>query len=658
MLVALWLIPASVQTQPGVHAPRAQDGATQRLAKVRRFTETALAPDGKRVAWIEAVRGEDEAPAHARVAIAELGAGEPLVRQVAIGGGPCRAAGLAWSPDSERLAFLADPVKGEQLQVCVASAAGGKAQVLTDLKGALAAPRWSPDGKQIGFLFVDNPPRPIGPVQPGAVETGEIGASTYYQRLTILDVASGNVRPVSPPDLYVYEFDWAPDGRRCVLSAAHGSGDNHWYVAQLFALTPATGACTSILKPAMQIAVPRWSPDGKTIAFIGGLMSDEGATGGDIYTMPVTGGSPVNRTPGYPASPSWLAWHPSSRQLMFTEHKDGTAGLCRLDLDSGITPVWHGKETIAGEDGAFAVSTSRRQDTFALIRHSFERPPEVWVGPPGNWNRVMPAKHSVGPEWGKAQSIEWQCDGERIQGWLLYPLRFNPNRRYPLVVHAHGGPAWVSTSRWLDADSVTGALSRRGYFTFFPNPRGSLGKGEKFTRANVKEIGHTDWRDIEAGVDHVLRTVPIDKDRLGITGWSYGGYMTMWAVTQTDRYRAAIAGAGIANWQSYFGQNGIEQWMIPYFGASVYDDPAIYARSSPINFIKGARTPTLILVGERDIECPVPQSQEFFRALKTLNVPTKLIVYAGEGHGIAKAEHRRDILERSVAWFDQYLATR
>jgi dipeptidyl aminopeptidase/acylaminoacyl peptidase len=651
LLLALSLIPANVShTQP---AP----DAAERLAKVRRFTETAIAPDGKRVAWIEAVEERNGAPAHALIAIAELAGDESRIRLVTLGK-PCRATGLAWSPDGQRLAFLADAVKAGELQVCVAPATGGDGRVLTDLHGALADPRWSPDGKQIGFLFTDNPPRPIGPVQPGAVETGEIDGSTYYQRLNVVDLASGRAQAVSPPDLYVYEFDWSPDGRHCVLSAAHGSGDNHWYVAQLYVLTAATGRCSSILKPAMQIAVPRWSPDGKTIAFIGGLMSDEGATGGDIYTVAVGGGEPVNRTPNLPASASWIAWNPSSRQLLFTEHKDGGCSLARLDLGAGITKLWHGDETIAAEGGAFGVSAARNLDRFALIRQSFDQPPEVWAGPAGEWRPITRVNRGVQAEHGKARSLEWQSDGERIQGWLLYPRGFDSERRYPLVVHVHGGPAWASMPRWLGPDSVAGALSRRGYFVFFPNPRGSLGKGDRFTRANVKQIGHSDWRDIQAGVDTVLRTVPIDPDRIGITGWSYGGYMTMWAVTQTHRYRAAVAGAGIANWQSYYGQCGIDQWMIPYFGASVYDDPAIYARSSPIDFIKRAKTPTLILVGERDIECPLPQSQEFYRALKTLGVPTKLVVYAGEGHGIARPDHRRDILDRSVAWFEQYLRPR
>jgi dipeptidyl aminopeptidase/acylaminoacyl peptidase len=147
----------------------------------------------------------------------------------------------------------------------------------------------------------------------------------------------------------------------------------------------------------------------------------------------------------------------------------------------------------------------------------------------------------------------------------------------------------------------------------------------------------------------------VDKDRLAIGGWSYGGYMTMWAVTQTNRFKAAIAGAGIANWQSYYGQNGIDQWMIPYFGASVYDDPAVYARSSPITFIKRVKTPTLILVGEGDLECPVPQSYEFWHALKTFRVPTQFVVYPNEGHVIAKAEHRRDIMRRAVGWLNKYV---
>jgi dipeptidyl aminopeptidase/acylaminoacyl peptidase len=190
---------------------------------------------------------------------------------------------------------------------------------------------------------------------------------------------------------------------------------------------------------------------------------------------------------------------------------------------------------------------------------------------------------------------------------------------------------------------------------FFPNPRGSYGQGETFTHANVKDFGYGDLRDVLAGLDAVLKVAPVDPNRVGVSGWSYGGYMTMWTVTQTNRFKAAVAGAGIANWQSYYGENSIDQWMIPYFGASVYDDPPVYAKSSPITFIKNVKTPTLVVVGERDGECPSPQSYEFWHALSALGVTTQLVVYPGEGHMFRESDHKRDVMERTAKWFEQYL---
>ena len=224
-----------------------------------------------------------------------------------------------------------------------------------------------------------------------------------------------------------------------------------------------------------------------------------------------------------------------------------------------------------------------------------------------------------------------------------------------MVVSIHGGPAGWNAPHWPGANFDLSVLSALGYFVFFPNPRGSYGEGEAFTGANVKDFGHGDLRDIMAGVDAVLKTAPVDPGRLGVAGWSYGGYMTMWTVTQTNRFKAAVAGAGIADWLSYYGENSIDQWMIPYFGASVYDDPAVYAKSSPITYIKNVKTPTLIVVGERDGECPAPQSYEFWHALETLHVPTQFVVYPGEGHAFRQADHKRDVIERTLNWFNQYL---
>jgi dipeptidyl aminopeptidase/acylaminoacyl peptidase len=250
-------------------------------------------------------------------------------------------------------------------------------------------------------------------------------------------------------------------------------------------------------------------------------------------------------------------------------------------------------------------------------------------------------------------SIAWKSDGLSVQGWLLTPVGAHGGKM-PMITEVHGGPGAAHEPFFAGSGFVRRLLDG-GYALFMPNPRGSFGQGEAFTLGNVRDLGHGDLRDILAGITAAEARAPIDEHRLGLTGWSYGGFMTMWGVTQTNRFRAAVAGAGIANWQSYYGENGIDAWMIPFFGASVYDDPAVYARSSPINFIKAVRTPTLEVVGERDIECPAPQTQEFWHALDDLGKTTQAVIYPGEGHGMRDPKHIEDFEARTLAWFDKYL---
>jgi dipeptidyl aminopeptidase/acylaminoacyl peptidase len=646
---------------PGADKPAKPriDSLMDTLFRVQSFKEAVISPDGKSVAWVETLAGKDKsATGHSAIHVCEDLNGAATRRHITAGDAQtaCAEHSVVWSSDSSRLAFLSDRDKPGQLQLYVATAASGKAKKLTKLAGSLAHPRWSPDGKSLAFLFTENATRAPGPVQAAAPAVGVIGEHVDEQRLTLVDVETGKTRLLSPADLYVYEFDWSPDGKSLAAIAAHGSGDNNWYIAKLYSFAVESGDMKTLWKPAMQIAVPRWAPDGKSIAVIGGLMSDEGVLGGDIFTIPTQGGKVRNLTTGMKASASWLTWLPTSKCILFTEHVDGASGVATVDPSDGkIVSLWKGAETIKAEGGTFSVSVARDEKTCTLIRHSFQAPPEVWAGPIGVWKQLTRANASVRPQWGEARSLHWKCDGLTLQGHLLLPRDYDAKKRYPMVVSVHGGPASAVRPAWPRTFFDLSVFANEGYFVFFPNPRGSFGQGDAFTRANVKDFGHGDLRDILTGVDEVLKQYPVDKDRLAVGGWSYGGYMTMWAVTQTNRFKAAIAGAGIANWQSYYGQNGIDQWMIPYFGASVYDDPAIYARSSPITFIKRVKTPTLILVGEGDLECPVPQSYEFWHALKTFRVPTQFVVYPNEGHVIAKAEHRRDIMRRSVGWLNKYV---
>ncbi|MDQ2900128.1 MAG: alpha/beta fold hydrolase, partial [Acidobacteriota bacterium] len=362
------------------------------------------------------------------------------------------------------------------------------------------------------------------------------------------------------------------------------------------------------------------------------------------------GGTPRDITPGRKTSPSWLKWTGANRIVM-TETVDGGTAITQLATANGQTEtLWKADEFIRAGEEALSLANDGR--TSALIRSSWERAPEVWAGRIGDWQPKTEANAKLKPSWGKQEKIHWRSGGYDVEGWLIYPKLYDAAEKYPMIVSVHGGPASAKKPSWPASFDPT-LLSAEGYFVLAPNPRGSYGDGETFTRANVKDFGYGDLKDILAGVDEVIRTRPVDSKRIGVTGWSYGGYMTMWAVTQTQRFRAAVAGAGISNWQSYYGENLIDQWMIPYFGAAVYDDPAVYAKSSPITFIKNVKTPTLILVGDSDAECPAPQSYEFWHALKTEGVKTQFVIYPDEGHRFHAPKDIHDVMRRMIAWFGE-----
>jgi dipeptidyl aminopeptidase/acylaminoacyl peptidase len=647
-----------LQAQEKPKPATALEGITKTLNAAHHFEQTAISPDGNRVAWVETLAGKDGAASgNTAIYVKNLNGNTPPQRITAGTPGSDHAeAGIAWAPDSKRLAFLSDALKKDQLQLYVVNpAAGGTPSKLTDVKGFLDAPSWSPDGKTLAVLLTQNATRAAGPLVAETPETGEIKDAFFEQRLALIDVATGKLRQISPADTYIYEYDWSPDGLHFAVTAALGNGDNNWYIAELYTLDAATGLMKSIYKPALQIARPAWSPDGQKIAFVEGLMSDEDSVGGDIYSISASGGAPQNLTPDRKASTSWLAWT-SDAKILFAEFVEGDSAIASLDpANSTVLTLWRGSESVSAGFWGPNISISAGAKSSAIIRHSFSAPPEIWAGPIGEWKQVTERNKGLQPAWGQAKSIHWKNSGYDVQGWLIYPRDFDPAKKYPMVVEVHGGPGAAVQSGWPSAGDFAMALPGAGYFVLMPNPRGSFGQGEAFTRANVRDFGYGDFQDILAGVDESLKVAPIDPERLGLTGWSYGGYMTMWGVTQTDRFKAAMAGAGIANYQSYYGENKIDQWMIPFFGKSVYDDPEVYAKSSPITFIEKVKTPTLILVGDSDGECPTPQSYEFWHALKTLGVESTLVVYEHEGHHFVKPAHERDRMERTLAWFDSHL---
>jgi len=627
---------------------------TEHLGKTVLYGDLALSPDAAHLAWVQSTAATPSKQTY--VHETSVNASAKLIKLPITG--DRTDFDPAWSPDSKTLAFFSSAGERDQRQLWTVNVDGSGAKRITNLNGYAARPRWSHDGKQIAFLYIEGAGGG-GPLMAAPATTGVIDTAIHNQRIAVLDIASGQLRQVSPPDLHVYDFDWSPDDKMFVATAAPGPGDNNWWIAQIYTINNANSNATSIYKPSFQVAVPRWSPDGKSIAFIEGLMSDEGFHGGDLFSMSADGRDVTNRTSSRKASVNSFFWQTADR-ILLVEYVGGGSAISELNLtNNSAHTIWKGSEGIHafGNFPDFALSSDGKVAAAELS--GYNAPPEVFAGPLGEWRQLTNNNSGLQADWGKAESIEWTNEGSNIQGWLVPPAKIEPDKKYPLVLLIHGGPSSVTTSEWPASfgmsRAIIAALSTRGYYVLLPNPRGSYGQGENFTRANMKDFGGGDLRDDLAGADAAIKKYPIDPNRLGVTGWSYGGFMTMWTVTQTNRFSAAVAGAGIANWQSYYGQNLIGQWMIPFFGASVYNDPEVYEKSSPIRFIKNVKTPTLIIVGERDAECPASQSYEFWHALKALGVPTKLIIYAGEGHMFIAPEHQTDRLEQTVAWFDKYL---
>jgi dipeptidyl aminopeptidase/acylaminoacyl peptidase len=612
------------------------------MPHAQKIEHVALSPDGTRVAYI--VKKE--------IAVVPVGGGSSRSITVA---SKLELRDLAWSADGKRLAFIAElPGDVPAAQVWIATAEGGDPVKHAELKGYVQSPRFSPDGTKLAVLFIEGMPRVAGPLEPMTPLAGVIDEKVYEQRISILDLGTDHLTQITPPDMYVYEYDWTPDGEGWVVSAAQGSGDAQWYVARLYFANAKTGEMREIYKPKLQIAEPRVSFDGKNVAFIEGLMSDEDSNGGDVYVVPIAGGAAKNLTPRIKASPSALAWTRADH-ITFAQDVDGNSSFGSVTVRGGdVETLWTGEETAAPAKGTWlpGLSFSGEKLITAVVRQSASAPPEVWVGVIGNWKQISHANSDVKPGWGEMRNVNWTNGSTRVQGWLMLPKDFAPGKTYPLVVNVHGGPSSACMSKW--EERFMSAQLAMGYFALCPNPRGSYGQGEAFTQANVKDFGGRDFRDIMAGIDALSKKYPIDQKRIGIRGHSYGGYMTMWAETQTQRFAAAVAGAGLSDWLSYYGLNDIDEWMIPFFGSSVYDDPAVYAKSDPMHFVKAVKTPTLLLVGDRDGEVPMEQSVEWWRALQTFHVPTKLVVYPNEGHAIGRPADARDYDLRSLEWFEEW----
>jgi len=604
---------------------------------LRSIADLRFSPDGSKLAFVvtEPAKGENRAR---HIWLWEKKTGS--ARQITFSGKG--ESSPRWSPDGRQLAFLSN--REEFQQIYAMRMDGGEASALTKGKRNIEGFEWSPDGKQIAFLAPDAKSEDEEKKEKDKDDAHVVDKEDKQARLWLLNVASQEVRALTQATWKVSELCWAPAGDRVYVAATDTPASDR-LTERIFSVAIADGAAKQIAAPRGPFGRLEATPDGKTVSYIGSR--EDGPEPHDLWLQPVAGGAARNLTGANLDRPvgqyKWL--------------KEGSviavAANGFRNIFVGYTADHDRKDPAPLENNPseFAISSSGQ---IAYVGQTATEPQEVWLwdqqGAQRKISRVNDAWKQY--ELAKPEIYKYKSfDGMEIEAALLKPAGYDGKSKLPLIALIHGGP----TGNWEDRIETWGQLLvARGYAIFYPNIRGSIGYGEKFVESNKGDWGGGDYRDVMEGVRDLVARGIADPKRLGIGGWSYGGYMAEWAVTQTNDFKAAVSGAGMANLISEYGTEiypAGDEW----FYSVPYENPAGFLNSSPFLHLKNVKTPTLILQGDADPIDPLGQSQELYRGLKRYGVETELVVYPREPHGFHEEKHLLDRLNRILAWYDKYL---
>ena len=651
--------------------------ATQEdIDNIRVVSAPQISPDGETVAYVVATtEGTDS---RSNIWAISADGGEPWQLTAA----PRSDTAPRWSPDGRTLAFPSDRgsetadayvdewriktlTPQRESQIYLLPTGGGEAVQLTTVNGGVRTSKnldplaWSSDGKQIAFLNTD----PLTDEEKRRIKDKddaiEFEKDPKYTRLYLVDIESGDVRCVSPDGLQVWEFAWSPTDEEFVVVSSDLPFESSWYVSSRLVAFPAgNGPARTLHQARGQVAMPAWSPDGKQVAFLSSNYSDRGNVDGGVFVVSSEGGEARELSSGHKASARYLAWSEDGGRLLTTATEQGEMALAEIDIISGErTSLWRGQEGISG-----ASSFDRTGAVFTVTREDHTKPKDVWIVKRGSekleWSQLTRLNPQAAQlEVGSVESVRWKSvDGLEIQGFLTRPIGATGGGPYPLLVEAHGGPCWVATPEF-SINSLWYGLVANGMAVFQPNFRGTVGCGLEFAEANIGDMGGMDWQGINSGIDYLVGQGIADPERIGIAGGSYGGYMTAWAVTQSDRFKAAVMSAGISDWRGLHGTSYLTGWEVIHYGGSDASEVLdLWEKFAPINYVQNVVTPTLVVHGEKDLDVPVEGGYAFFRALKDRGVETDLVVYPREGHAIKKRAHKLDKTRRSVQWLLDRLA--
>ncbi|HEX8720779.1 MAG TPA: S9 family peptidase [Pyrinomonadaceae bacterium] len=639
---------------PAAWTPEAQ-------IKVRAVGSPRVSPDGRRVVYTvsDPVTTADRSEYVSQVWVATSDGRESF--QLTFG--DKSSTSPKWSPDGNWIAFTSNR-KDNKNNLYLLRAAGGEAEPLTDLKSGVADFEWSPDGRLIAYTMADPKTEEEEKNDKAKNDFRWVDENVKMARLYVLPVqrdAAGKREPrrLTAENYNVGGFDWSPDGARIVFSHSKSPVANDWTTSDVSIVDVASGRVAVFANtPAAEMS-PLFSPDGKSVAVTVSDNPPRWAQSGLIQIFPAAGGPPRALAASYDAQPNVAGWSPDGRRVYFSEAK-GT-GTQIYSIDVAANRIDEIKATPAVYT---AVSLNRAGTAFGFVRQTADAPGEAFVASVSDFAPVQVSRANAETRMaplGKTEVVRWKsADGKEIEGLLTYPVGYAAGRKVPLILNVHGGPAGVFQQTFIGGRGVypVAAFASRGYAILRPNPRGSSGYGAEFRRANFKDWGGADYQDLMAGVDKVIEMGVADPERLGVMGWSYGGFMTSWIVTQTRRFKAASAGAPVTNLMSFTGTADIPSFIPDYFGGHFWEAAELYQKHSPMFNVKGVTTPTMIQHGDADIRVPISQGYEFYNALKSQGVPTRMLVLPRQPHGPTEPKMQLAAMQANLDWFDKYIGSK
>ncbi len=663
ILVAMMFQPGSIWLAKSSHLPTPAD-----IVDLRLVSDPQISPDGEQVAFVVTEPADPDHPDKPRNSDIWMVAADGKTPPHKYAASDKSETMPRWSPDARWLAFLSD--RGEifpqakkedaeppKPQLWIMPTDGGEGQQVTDLKGGVVAYSWSKDGKTIAVLARDGPTPEDEARKKKRDDRVYVDHEWKFVRLYLCDPVSHDTKLITRQDFNVSDVEWSFDGRELALlvSSTPDLDEVYWHSKLL--VINRQGEMVRTLSERAGDGDWGYSPDGKWVAF-------QERTPTEITTslslVPASGGEVKHVDTDYKGTIFWARWATDSKYLI-VESVEGThAVISGLDTTNGRMKKMFDVQIVTGHDHGF--SMNRDASAIAFLHQKAEAPTDVWMIDEENQEKQqLTHMNPQVEEWrlGSVEEISWKSkkDDKTIYGVLIKPPNYDAGKLYPTIAEIHGGPEWAWWMGWHGSWHEWGQLlASHGYVVLLPNPRGSEGQGIAFVEANRDDWGGGDFVDIMSGVDELVEKKIADPNRLGIGGWSYGGFMTSWAVTQTHRFKAAVVGAGVTNLFSFNGTSDITpSFLKSYFLDLPFNRRDAYENHSAMSFVKDVKTPTLVVHGGGDERVPLGQGQEFYHALKQMGVMTEMVVYPREPHGFRERAHQLDLLTRVLAWYDTYL---